>query len=63
MQIVRTNALFNQPFLTANATIKLLGNLLIEAFRDKMAEAERREVQRFVDTADAKGMLEWSLKF
>jgi hypothetical protein len=63
VKVVWTNAVFNQPWLTANATIKVLGNLLIEVFKDKMSPADRREVQKLVDDANAKGMLEWSLKF
>jgi len=63
VQVVSTNAVFNQPFLTANATIKVLGGLLVEAFKNKMTAAERQDVQKLVENADAKGMLEWSLKF
>ncbi len=62
-QVVYTNAVLNQPFALANGTIKLLGNLLIEALGDKLSADERKQVQKFVDDANAKAMLEWSLKF
>jgi hypothetical protein len=58
-----TTAILNQPFLAANLTVKLLGNLIIEAFKNQMTEEDRRQVQKMVDDANAKGMLEWSLKF
>jgi hypothetical protein len=63
VQVLGTNAVLNQPFLTANATIQVLGNLLLAAFQDNLTEAQRRDIQRFIDNADAKGMLEWSLRF
>jgi hypothetical protein len=62
VQVVDTNAVLNQPFAVANATIKILGNLLIEAFKDNMTADERKQVQKAVDDADAKGLLEMSLK-
>jgi hypothetical protein len=63
VQLVKSNASLNQPFTLANTTLKVLGNLLIEAFKDKMTAAEKKQVQKIVDDADAKAMLEWSLKF
>jgi hypothetical protein len=63
VQVVRTNAIFSQPYVLANGTIKVLGNLLIEAFKDNMKPEERQFVQKLIDDADAKGMLVWSLKF
>jgi len=63
VQVVRTNAVFSQPYVLANGAIKVLGNLLIEAFKDNMKPEERQFVQKLVDEADAKGMLVWSLKF
>ncbi len=63
VQIVDTNAVLQQPFLTANVAIKVLGNLLAEAFKEKMTKAERKDLQKLIDDADAKAMLEWSLAF
>jgi hypothetical protein len=63
VKVFQSNAIFNQPFLTANATTKLLGNLLIGAFKKQMTEEECRKVQKIVDDADAKALLEWSLAF
>jgi hypothetical protein len=63
VRVLKTNAVFNQPFVVANATIKVVGNLLIGAFKDKMTEADRKQVQKMVDDADAKAMLVWSLQF
>jgi len=63
VQIMYTNARWSQPFVLANATIKILGNALIERNKNQMNDFERRVVQKLVDSADAKGLLEWSLKF
>jgi hypothetical protein len=63
VQVMETNAVWSQPFVLANATIKVLGNLLIEANKDKMTPLERKIVQKIVDSADAKALLEWQLKF
>lgn len=63
VQTGNTTAVFSQPFLAANLTVKALGNLIIAAFADQMTPADKKEVQKLVDDADAKGMLEWSLKF
>jgi hypothetical protein len=62
LQITYTNAGFNQPFFFADATIQVLGRALIEAYKDKMSESDLRFVRRLIDRADAKGMLEFTLK-
>jgi hypothetical protein len=62
VQIVETNAEFQAPFVRANVSIKVIGNLLIETFKNDLKEGQRKELQKFVDDADAKSMLEWSLK-
>lgn len=63
VQVMYTNAVLSQPFMLADATIQLLGNALIAANRDKMSPFERKVVQKIVDSADAKALLEWSLSF
>jgi hypothetical protein len=63
VRIMYTNARFSPPFTLANLAIQALGNLLIQANKEKMDPLDRKLVQKFVDDADAKGLLEWSLKF
>jgi hypothetical protein len=63
VKVTYTNAVLSQPFALANVTIQVLGNVLIRAYQDKMTGFERRMVQKLVDNADAKGLLEWSLRF
>jgi hypothetical protein len=63
VQIVDTNAVWSKPFVLANATIKLLGNALLERNKNRMNDFEWRMVQKLVDSANAKGLLEWALKF
>ena len=60
--VTSTNAIVQQPFLFANGTIQALGNLLIGAYKDQMTENQAAQCQKFVDNADAKGMLELSLQ-
>lgn len=57
-----TNASFNEPFLWAKASIQILGNLIIAAFQDKLTDNDRKQLQKLVDDADPKAMLNWSLQ-
>lgn len=57
-----TNATLNRPFLLANASIQILGNAILEAKKDDMSAADRRDLQRMVDDADAHAMMNWLLK-
>jgi hypothetical protein len=63
IRIISTTAILNQPFFFANAAIQVLGNLVIEAAKDKMSPAERKVVQTMVDNADAKALLLWRMRF
>jgi len=63
-EVLETNAGFlNQPFALANLSIQVLGNAIIAAFDQQISPDERRTLQRQVDNADAKGMMEWALRF
>lgn len=59
--VVGTNAVSQQPFLVADATIQVLGNLVIEAFKDQMTKADVRVVQQLVNAANSEGLLEFAL--
>ncbi len=61
VRVLTTDAVFQQPFLVADATIQILGNALIEAFKDDMKESDIRRIQRLVDSANSEGLLELSL--
>jgi hypothetical protein len=63
VQALATNAVFNQPFALSNAAIQLTGNAFLADHRDDMSADDRRQIQRLVDDADAKGILRWSLRF
>ena len=58
-----TNAKWSPPFLWANTSIAILGHTLIEAYKDKLSEDDRKQLHALVDKADAKGLLQWSLRF
>jgi len=62
VSIVYTDAVLNQPFLMANLSIKVLGNLLLENYADKMSKEDRRLAQQLVDNPNAKRLLELSLR-
>jgi hypothetical protein len=61
LRALRTNAVFNQPFLKANLAIAILGNAMIELFRSNMNPDQLRQAQAFIDSANAKGLLELAL--
>ena len=63
VRVLGTDAVLQEPFLVADATIQILGNVMIEAFREKMTDADVRRVQRLVDAANSEGLLEFSLMF
>jgi hypothetical protein len=62
VQIVYTNAILSNPFLLANTSIPLLGHALIESYKDKLSEEDRRQLHKLVNDTNAKGLLEWSLR-
>lgn len=59
VKVIYCNGIINQPFGVANTTIKLLGAVIRESCK---TEADKREVQRLIDNADAKGLLVLGLK-
>ncbi len=61
VQVTYTNAVLNQPFLLANAAIQILGNLVIDNYKDRMSREQLRLAHEFVDHADSKGLLELAL--
>jgi hypothetical protein len=63
VQVLSTNAQLNQPFLSANLAIITLGNVLVEAFKDRLSEDEERRIRQAIDQGDAKTLLEAGLFF
>jgi hypothetical protein len=61
-QVVDHNGVLNQPFALADLSIKLIGAILLEAFKGNMTEAERRQAEKLIDDANSKGILEMTLK-
>ena len=62
VQVTWTNAQIAQPFVFANGAIQVLGNTLIQALGNNLTPAQRQEFQTLVNNADAKRLLEWSLR-
>jgi hypothetical protein len=62
VQIMRTNAKFSQPFAVAKLSIDLLGNALLEAFKEKMSETDRAQLQTLIRDSNPQAILELGLK-
>jgi len=62
VQVTYTNAFLSQPFGLANASITVVGNLLLEALRDNMTADEIQQVRRMIDNPDSRGLMVMSLK-
>jgi hypothetical protein len=61
VSVMDTDAIL-PPFFTANVTINVLGNALISMFNEKLTPDDRRQLRALVNDADAKGLLEFSLR-
>ena len=61
VQVTYTNAFLSQPFALANVSINLVGNVLLEAFRDQMSPNELQQARQMIDNPNARGLLEMSL--
>jgi hypothetical protein len=62
VNVDKTDAIFNQPFGLANLSIAVVGQAVLDATKDRLSDADRRLLQRLIDNADAKGLLELFLK-
>ena len=62
VQVISTNAVLSQPFLFANASLKLLAAAILEELKDHMSTAERKLLKWMVDNSNSKMLLEWDLK-
>jgi hypothetical protein len=58
VQVLSTNAELSQPFTFANLAIRVMGNLVVASAKGHMSEIERQLIQKLVDNADAKGLME-----
>ncbi len=62
IQVDSTDAVLNQPFLLADASIKILGEALYDGIKDKLSDSDRKLFRKLVDAADAKGLLQFGLR-
>jgi hypothetical protein len=62
VQVVDTNAILSQPFTVANLSIQVLGNAILQAFKNDLNADQKAQLQMLINNADSKAMLEWSLK-
>lgn len=54
---VTTTSILSQPFELANATIQVLGNIILEAMKDQISAKDRADIQKAIDEADAKKLM------
>jgi hypothetical protein len=62
VQTPYSNAFLSPPFALANISINVVGNLLIEAFRDQMTPQELQDARRMIDNPNARGLLQMNLR-
>jgi hypothetical protein len=62
LRVVDTDATISMPFLFADFSIKVLGNMFIETHKNDMKREDIAALQKLIDNADSKAMLEWSLR-
>jgi hypothetical protein len=62
VHVLDSNGIINQPFALANATINVLGKAITEAFKDQLTDEQRKEIEKSIDDADAKTLLEAGMK-
>ncbi len=62
-EIIRTSGTFNQPFMWASFSIRMLGDAIISSYKDKLSDSDRKLLTKIVDNADAKTLMELSLWF
>ena len=62
VQVTYTNAFLSQPFALANASINIVGNLLLEAFRGQMSQDEIQRATQMINNPNARGLLELALR-
>ena len=62
VQVLKTNAFLNSPFDLAKLSIAVLGEVILEAFKDNMTAKDKEQVQSFIKNADPEAMLELGLK-
>ncbi|MBI1248167.1 hypothetical protein GC197_10050 [bacterium] len=63
VQVLSCDANVQRPFAMANVSIKLIGQIVIEAFREQMKPDELRKAQALVQAADSEGLLEMGIGF
>jgi hypothetical protein len=62
VQILYTNATLQHPFAVAKLSIDVLGTAILEAFKNKMNETDRAQLQTLIKDSDPQAILELGLK-
>ena len=62
VQVLSSNAILQQPYALANASINIVGNVILDAFRNQMTKEDIQQARQFIDNPNARGLLEMSMR-
>ncbi len=62
VQILDHNGVLNTPYTLAKLSIDVLGNALLDAFKDNMSSSDRSQLQTMIRNADPEAMLKMGLR-
>ncbi len=62
LKVQESNGNISRPFVLAELSIKLVGKTILDGFKGKIKEKDREDLNKVIDAADPKGLLELSLK-
>jgi hypothetical protein len=61
-QAMASNGIVQRPFAVANLSIKLVGEALYDALKEKLSDDDRRLLRQLIDDADAQGLMHLGLR-
>jgi hypothetical protein len=61
LRVLSTTAWVQQPFLMSRTLVKVMGNAFLRSEGDQLTAADRARIQRLIDNADTKALLETML--
>jgi hypothetical protein len=62
VQVLDSNGVINTPFALSKLSLDVVGNGLVEAFKDQMSSQDRARLKALISNADPKAMLEMLLQ-
>ena len=62
VQVDKSNGVLQAPYAVANLTIQVVGNLVLDQFRNQMTNMEIQQAEQSINNPNARGLLELNLK-